>query len=79
MRNVLVVAEIALALVLLIGSGLMVRTFVALRNVDPGYSNPDDVLTFRLAIPQAMIADAEQVVRTYEQVLQRVTQVPVFR
>ena len=75
-RNVLVVAEIALALVLLIGSGLMARTFVALRNVNPGYSNPDEVLTFRVSVPEAMVPDDEQAARLHEQVVQRLREVP---
>ncbi len=75
-RNVLVVAEIALALVLLIGSGLMARTFVALRNVNPGYSNPEEVLTFRVSVPEAMVPDDEQAARLHEQVVQRLREVP---
>ena len=46
-RNALVVSEIALALVLLIVSGLMIRTFIALRQVDPGFVRPAEVQTFR--------------------------------
>jgi len=75
-RNVLVVAEVALALVLLISSGLMARTFVALRNVNPGYSNPEEVLTFRINVPPAMAAEDEQAARVHEQVVQRLRQVP---
>ena len=47
-RSVLVVSEIALALVLLIGAGLLIRTFVSLRGVDPGF-DPHNVLTFEVA------------------------------
>ena len=56
-RNVLVVAEIALALVLLIVSGLMIRTFVALNAVDPGFRNAEDVQTFRIFVPDALIKE----------------------
>ena len=52
-RNTLVVAEIALALVLLVVSGLMIRSFQALRSVDPGFRDPEQVQTFRLAVPEA--------------------------
>ena len=71
-RNVLVVAEIALALVLLVVSGLMVRTFFALRDVDPGFVRPAEVQTFRLWIPGTLVADPGQVVRLQQQILDRV-------
>lgn len=50
-RHLLVVAQVAVALVLLTGSGLMIRTFVTLRQVDPGFRDPDAVQTFRLTLP----------------------------
>src|SRR4029077_20199859 len=64
-RNALVVAQVALALVLLVVSGLMVRTFVALRQVQPGFVRPEEVQTFRIALPGAIIGDRQQVARTY--------------
>jgi len=70
------VSEIALALLLLVGAGLMIRTFVALRHVDPGYANPDEVLTLRLTIPSAMQPDPERTVRTHEQILRSIERVP---
>ena len=54
-RNMLVVAEIALALVLLVVSGLMIRSFQALRAVDPGFRDPEQVQTFRLEVPEGLI------------------------
>ena len=78
-RNALVVSEIALALVLLIVSGLMVRTFIALRRVDPGFARPTEVQTFRISIPKALIDDPEHVVATYEQIAHRLEQVPGVR
>ena len=56
-RNALVVSEIALALVLLIVSGLMIRTFIALRRVDPGFVRPKEVQTFRVSLSGALIKD----------------------
>ena len=50
-RNTLVVVQIALALVLLVGSGLMIRTFQALRHVDPGFTQPQELQTLRLTFP----------------------------
>ena len=75
-RNTLVVAEIALAVVLLVGSGLMMRTFQAMRNVDPGFTNPDQVLTMRISIPSSLIEDAEQVARTHEAISRRIEAIP---
>ena len=51
-RQTLVVAQVATALILLIGSGLMIRTFYELRRVEPGFRNPDTVQTFQLTIPR---------------------------
>src|SRR5437867_2417832 len=48
MRSMLIVSEIALALILLVGAGLLIRTFVSLRKVDPGF-DPRNVLTFEVA------------------------------
>ncbi len=90
-RNTLVVVEIALAVVLLVGSGLMIRTFQAMRNVQPGFTSPEEVLTFRISIPEALVperpslasgpapadalAGAERVTRTHEQILRRIEQI----
>ena len=67
-RNTLVVAQVALAAVLLVASGLMVRTFLAIRDVPPGFVKPEEVLTLRISIPQALVSDAAQVARTHEQI-----------
>jgi len=75
-RNTLVVAEVALAVVLLIVSGLMIRTFVAMRQVPPGFTRPAEVQTFRVAIPEDVIRDAEQAARTYHEIAQRLEQLP---
>lgn len=70
-RNSLVVAQVALAAVLLVASGLMVRSFVAIQNVPMGFTNPDTVLTFRISIPQAVVADTDQVARMHEEITHR--------
>jgi predicted permease len=75
-RNALVVAQIALAVVLLVASGLMIRTFLAIRNVPPGFVQPDDVLTMRITIPSPVIEDPLQVARTHEQIVRRLEAIP---
>lgn len=75
-RDALVVGQIALALTLLIVSGLMIRTFIAMRQVDPGFIRPDEVQTFVLAIPASLINDPQQAVRTFEGVVERLARVP---
>jgi putative ABC transport system permease protein len=75
-RNTLVVAQVALAVVLLIASGLMIRTFLAIRDVPPGFVRPQEVLTLRLAIPSALIEDPAQVARTHEQIVHALEAIP---
>jgi predicted permease len=78
-RNGLVVAEIALAVVLLVASGLMIRTFQAMRKVDAGFVRPEEVLTLRVSIPESVVTDDEQAIRTLEQIARRIEQVPGVR
>jgi predicted permease len=75
-RNTLVVAEIALAVVLLVASGLMIRTFQAMRRVEPGFTRPEQVLTLRVSIPSTLIPDDEQAIRVEEQIVRKIEQVP---
>jgi predicted permease len=75
-RSLLVVAQVALALVLLICSGLMARTFVALTKVDPGFITPEQIQTFTLYLPASHMPEDAQVVRTWQEILRRVSAVP---
>lgn len=75
-RNTLVVVQVALALVLLVAAGLMVRTMGALRNVDPGFREPAKLATYRLSIPQALVAEPERVTRTYEEIGRKLAAIP---
>jgi predicted permease len=75
-RNALVVAQMALALVLLTGSGLMVRSFQALRSVDPGFAEPEQVVTFRVTIPTAEERDPLLVAQAHREILRRVQALP---
>jgi predicted permease len=75
-RNVLVVSQVALALTLLVVSGLMIRTFVAMRQVAPGFTRPEGIQTFRVAIPRRLITDEEQFARTHQSIAERLAQLP---
>ena len=74
-RNALVVAQVALALVLLIVSGLMTRTFIAMRQVQPGFVRPAEVLTFDIDLPAAVIRERQHVTQTYAQIAESLKQV----
>jgi predicted permease len=75
-RSVLVVVQVALALVLLICSGLMIRTFRAMTKVDPGFSRAAELQSFRISIPEAQTKDPEPVIRMEEEILHKVEAVP---
>jgi putative ABC transport system permease protein len=74
-RNVLVVSEVALSLVLLIGAGLMIRSLWALRNSNPGL-DPHNVLTMRVTLPREKYPKPEQQLAFYRQVVERVRALP---
>jgi putative ABC transport system permease protein len=71
-RGLLVVVQIALALMLLITSGLMIRTFRNLHNVDPGFTNPRQLQTIRVGIPDEIVKEPEAVIHTEQAMLDRV-------
>ena len=74
-RNGLVVVQVTLALVLLVGSGLMFRSFLALMAVDPGFA-PEGVLTVRLTVPEGEIAEPAGVADFYRQLRERLAAQP---
>src|SRR5262249_29063407 len=74
-RSALVVAEIAIALTLLVGAGLLIRSFVLLQSVDPGFT-PTNVLTARIGLPATMYPKREQVTIFYNQLHERLTALP---
>jgi putative ABC transport system permease protein len=74
-RHTLVVAEVASALVLLVGAGLMMKSFMRLQNVDPGF-NPERALTVSMALPQAKYAKEDQQINFYQQLVERVETLP---
>jgi len=75
MRRMLVVLEIAWSLVLLAGSGLLLKSFARLMDVDPGF-RPEGVLTMRLSLPDAKYPKEPQVRAFYREVVERVAKLP---
>ncbi len=75
LRDLLVVAEVALSLTLLVGAGLMIRSFIRLMSVPTGL-NPERVLTLEVALPGLKYAKGEQVAAFYTQALERFAAVP---
>jgi predicted permease len=78
-RNVLVVAQVAMSLVLLVSAALMIRTFVHLRHVDPGFVDAEHVQTMRISIPETMIADSGMVARTQHAIADEIAAIPGVR
>ena len=74
-RNALVVTEVALALVLLVGAGLLMKSFVRLQNVDPGF-NPKNVLTMEVALPQLKYPRGKPVADFFAEATRRVKALP---
>jgi predicted permease len=74
-RNLLVVLQTAMALVLLIGSGLLARSFMRLMSTDQGFT-ASNVLTFRVAVPQTTYPKAPEVARFTQQLVDRLAQLP---
>jgi putative ABC transport system permease protein len=75
LRSTLVVAEIAAAFVLLVGAGLLVKSFARLQSVDPGVQ-PAHVLTAKLSLPAEKYADNDARIRFHQEVLERVARLP---
>ncbi len=77
-RKTLVVVQVAMALVLLICSGLMIRTFRALTHVDPGFNAHGGMETFRFYVPETQIPDAQadRLVHQFQEISNRISAVP---
>jgi len=75
-RNLLVTAQVAMALVLLIGAVLMIRTFLAMRNVDPGFTDPASLQTMRLAISENLVSDPRTVIRIQNSIQEKLAALP---
>ena len=75
-RNLLVVGQVAMALVLLVSAGLMIRTFQALRAIDPGFTDAQHLQVMRISIPDLLVHEAERVTRTQSQILDKLSAIP---
>ena len=75
-RSTLVVVQVGLAMLLLVGSGLMIRTFRTLRSVQPGFSDPEQLLTMHIYIPSEQVKDPAQAVRMEQAILDKMAAVP---
>jgi putative ABC transport system permease protein len=75
-RNLLVVGQVAMALVLLVSAGLMIRTFEVLRTVEPGFTDAQHLQLMRISIPDSMIQEPERVARIQQGVLDKLATIP---
>ena len=74
-RNLLVVSEIALSMVLLVGAGLLIRSFMRLQQFDLGF-NPNNLATMRIQLPGTKYREPAQIDAFYKQLLERIESVP---
>ncbi len=74
-RRVLIVSEVAFALVLTIGAGLMIKSFARARAMNPGF-DPENLVTFRVNLPAAAYTDPDRIKLTHQQVVQRLREIP---
>jgi len=75
-RNTLTVVQVALALVLLIGSGLMIRTFQSMRSVHPGFSDPEGLQTLRVSIPRTAAPKEPELLLMQQNLVNRLAGIP---
>lgn len=74
-RNLLIIGEVAISLLLVIGAGLMMRTFFTLNAVDPGF-NPENVYSARVWIPPSRYDEDEKITNFYREIIERVRGIP---
>jgi len=75
-RNVLVIAQVSMALVLLVSALLMIRTFAALRNVEPGFADPQHLQTMHIWIPDLLISDPQMVTHVQNNIADKLAAIP---
>jgi predicted permease len=75
-QSALVVVQVALALVLLVSAGLMIRSFQALRRVEPGFTQPQTLQTFGITLPPNIVPDLDRMMRTQQEILDKIAAIP---
>ena len=75
-RNVLVIAQVAMSLVLLVSATLMIRTFARMRKVDPGFADAAHVQTLRISIPESLVQDPKLVLRNENEIAEKLASLP---
>jgi predicted permease len=75
-RGILVVGQVAMALVLVVSAGLMIRTFQALRTVEPGFTDARHLQVMRISIPAPLVAEPERVLRIQNAILEKLAATP---
>ncbi|HUF74011.1 MAG TPA: ABC transporter permease [Gammaproteobacteria bacterium] len=75
-RNTLVVVQVALALMLVVSAGLMIRSFQALRDVDPGFADPATIQTAKFWMPTSLFPDPDEYTRMEREILNRIAALP---
>jgi putative ABC transport system permease protein len=75
LRGLLVVAEVALTLVLLVGAGLLLKSFLRLQEVNPGFQ-PDHLLTAQISLPPARYAEDQKIIAFYQELISRMKSLP---
>jgi predicted permease len=75
-RNLLVISQMAIAVVLMVSAGLMIRTFQALRTVDPGFTGAPRLQLMRISIPDSLVAEPERVTRIQNAIVDKLQAIP---
>jgi predicted permease len=75
-RNLLVIGQMAMAAVLVVSAGLMIRTFEALRTVDPGFTDAKRLQLLRISIPGSLVAEPERVTRIQNEIVDKLAAIP---
>ncbi|MCU1267463.1 MAG: hypothetical protein JWM21_3781 [Acidobacteria bacterium] len=75
LRSLLVITEVALALLLVIASGLMIKSFMRLQNVNPGF-NPENLITLEIQLPQIKYGEKDRQTAFQKQLVQRISEIP---